>query len=104
MTIGLPRRLGYLRSQRQHTLLPNRDYPYVPRDIPSLEIPPPRERAHHTLMADLYPPTYNARVYPPANDNDDNDQPPSPTKSLSDHQPPKSEAKPQATFLTKLYA
>ncbi|KAF8974405.1 HSF-type DNA-binding-domain-containing protein [Flammula alnicola] len=78
-------------------------------------------------MADLYPPNYSARnyrdnnndytpsplqVYPPQlmsagssnNSSDENhDQPPSPTKS-ADHQPPKSEAKPQATFLTKLYA
>jgi hypothetical protein len=48
-------------------------------------------------MADLYPPSYS-RAYP------EDDQPPSPAKSLSDHQPPKSEPKPQATFLTKLYA
>ncbi|KAF8165160.1 HSF-type DNA-binding-domain-containing protein [Crassisporium funariophilum] len=55
------------------------------------------------------------QVYPPQlmnsqpsgssnNSSDENhDQPPSPSKS-SDHQPPKTEAKPQATFLTKLYA
>ncbi|KAF8205128.1 HSF-type DNA-binding-domain-containing protein [Pholiota molesta] len=59
-------------------------------------------------MADLYPPHYPPRnFYPPlmsaaSSNNSDDDQPPSPTKSL-DHQPPKSEAKPQATFLTKLY-
>ncbi|KAH9482852.1 Heat shock factor protein 4 [Psilocybe cubensis] len=69
-------------------------------------------------MADLYPPSYTMRhrddsqysQYPPPllsagssnNSSDDNhDQPPSPTKS-ADHQKP--EAKPQATFLTKLYA
>lgn len=55
-------------------------------------------------MADLYPPrTY----YPPqlmsagSSNNSDDDQPPSPTKS--NDQPQKAEAKPQATFLTKLY-
>ena len=36
------------------------------------------------------------------NSSDENTQ--SPSKSPSDHQPPKSDAKPQATFLTKLYA
>lgn len=35
---------------------------------------------------------------------DDHNDPPSPTKSNPDHQPPKTESKPQATFLTKLYA
>lgn len=55
-------------------------------------------------MADLYPPSYNMRHYALDDHNDDDDshdQPPSPTKSSD---PPKPEAKPQATFLTKLYA
>ena len=65
-------------------------------------------------MADLYPPSYSPRQsYHPHhlmssssnNSSDENhDQPQSPSKSPSDHQPPKSDAKPQATFLTKLYA
>lgn len=81
-------------------------------------------------MADLYPPSYSNRsyqrhadqnypsnglVYPPqviasqhsgsstGSSEDTHDQPPSPAKS-SDQQPQKSETKPQATFLTKLYA
>ncbi|KAF8897365.1 HSF-type DNA-binding-domain-containing protein [Infundibulicybe gibba] len=78
-------------------------------------------------MADLYPPSYSARyhrdhqhypssapmVYPQlmsshhsasSNSSDENhDQPSSPPKS-ADQQPQKSESKPQATFLTKLYA
>ncbi|KAJ2916488.1 hypothetical protein MD484_g3928, partial [Candolleomyces efflorescens] len=80
-------------------------------------------------MADLYPPSYPQRpsqqyqqnmAYPPpqlvanqhsgssSNSSDDSgdqqqpQQPPSPTKSNSE--PPKTETKPQATFLTKLYA
>ncbi|KAJ2924941.1 hypothetical protein H1R20_g12137, partial [Candolleomyces eurysporus] len=80
-------------------------------------------------MADLYPPSYSQRpsqqyqqnmAYPPpqlvanqhsgssSNSSDDSgdqqqpQQPPSPTKSNSE--PPKTETKPQATFLTKLYA
>ncbi|KAF9535101.1 HSF-type DNA-binding-domain-containing protein [Crepidotus variabilis] len=57
-------------------------------------------------MADLYPPNYDSR-YPAtassSNSSDENnDAPPSPAKS-PDHQQ-KTEAKPQATFLTKLYA
>ncbi|KAF5388038.1 hypothetical protein D9615_000234 [Tricholomella constricta] len=83
-------------------------------------------------MADLYPPPYPSRPYPRSSDpspypsanglayppqviasqhsgsstassEDNHDQPPSPAKS-SDNQPQKTEAKPQATFLTKLYA
>lgn len=61
-------------------------------------------------MADLYPPSYSPRQsYHPHNimsgssiSSDENHD--SPSKSPSDHQPPKSDAKPQATFLTKLYA
>ncbi|KAF9484006.1 hypothetical protein BDN70DRAFT_873157 [Pholiota conissans] len=61
-------------------------------------------------MADLYPPTYSQRSYPnlymsaaSSNNSDDDQPPPSPAKSV-DHQPPKSDPKPQATFLTKLYS
>ncbi|KAF6762867.1 HSF-type DNA-binding-domain-containing protein [Ephemerocybe angulata] len=67
-------------------------------------------------MADLYPPNYSSRMaYPQSqqqlnhssssNSSDDShadQQPPSPAKSNAD--PPKTETKPQATFLTKLYA
>ncbi|KAF8914095.1 HSF-type DNA-binding-domain-containing protein [Gymnopilus junonius] len=64
-------------------------------------------------MADLYPPSYPPRhrdyQYPPlmsagsSNNSSDenNDTPPSPEKPA---EPPKSDTKPQATFLTKLYA
>ena len=57
-------------------------------------------------MADLYPPR---PYYPPQlmsagsstnSDDDQHDAPPSPTKSAEQHKP---DAKPQATFLTKLY-
>ncbi|KAJ7179829.1 HSF-type DNA-binding-domain-containing protein [Mycena crocata] len=75
-------------------------------------------------MADLYPPSYPPRAYhrhqdpyphqpyPPPHHHsgssngsadDAHDQPPSPSKS-PEQQPQKSETKPQATFLTKLYA
>ena len=56
-------------------------------------------------MADLYPHSYDNRYqqYTPSNDDSNNDSPPTPPKS-SDHQQSKSETKPQATFLTKLYA
>ncbi|KAG5637058.1 hypothetical protein H0H81_005970 [Sphagnurus paluster] len=81
-------------------------------------------------MADLYPPSYSSRPsyprapdsyssnnapYPPqvitsqhsgsstSSSEDIQDQPPSPAKS-TDNQPQKTESKPQATFLTKLYA
>ncbi|KAJ7095222.1 HSF-type DNA-binding-domain-containing protein [Mycena belliarum] len=74
-------------------------------------------------MADLYPPSYHPRPYhrqdsyphqsypvPAHHDQDESssaddahDQPPSPSKS-PEQQPQKSETKPQATFLTKLYA
>jgi hypothetical protein len=68
-------------------------------------------------MADLYPPSYPQRnyhrdqynQYPMSHSgssngsaDDTHDQPPSPSKSPE--QPQKSETKPQATFLTKLYA
>ena len=58
-------------------------------------------------MADLYPPSYSPRhSYPQhtmsgSSSDENHDQP---SKSPSDHHPPKSDAKPQATFLTKLYA
>jgi len=66
-------------------------------------------------MTDLYPPSYspprqyNSPQYPQqlmssSSNNSSDETPPSPSKSPSDHQPPKSDAKPQATFLTKLYA
>ena len=62
-------------------------------------------------MADLYPPSYSPRQsYHPHNlmsgssNNSSDENHDSPSKSPSDHQPPKSDAKPQATFLTKLYA
>lgn len=95
--------------------------------------PPPTTSIPRPLvcsqMADLYPPSYPQRpsqqyqqnmAYPPpqlvanqhsgssSNSSDDSgeqqqpQQPPSPTKSNSE--PPKTETKPQATFLTKLYA
>lgn len=65
-------------------------------------------------MSDFYHPSYDSRYphhqYPPmpsatsSNSSDENnDPPPTPPKS-ADLQQPKSEAKPQATFLTKLYA
>lgn len=75
-------------------------------------------------MADLYPPSYPPRAYHRQQDqyphqpypmshhhsgssngsaDDAHDQPPSPSKS-PEQQPQKSETKPQATFLTKLYA
>ncbi|KAJ7086725.1 HSF-type DNA-binding-domain-containing protein [Mycena epipterygia] len=75
-------------------------------------------------MADLYPPSYPPRAYHRHPDqyphqpyqmphhhsgssngsaDDAHDQPPSPSKS-PEQQPQKSETKPQATFLTKLYA
>lgn len=55
-------------------------------------------------------------VYPPqlmssqhsgssnASSDENHNEPPSPSKSNPEHQPPKTESKPQATFLTKLYA
>ncbi|KXN86355.1 Heat shock factor protein 4 [Leucoagaricus sp. SymC.cos] len=55
-------------------------------------------------------------VYPPqlmssqhsgssnASSDENPNEPPSPSKSIPEHQPPKTESKPQATFLTKLYA
>ncbi|KAG6855026.1 hypothetical protein C0991_005955 [Blastosporella zonata] len=79
-------------------------------------------------MADLYPPSYSSRSYPRDNDpyntsasypphpiashhsgsstgdsDDNHDQPPSPPKS-TDLLSQKPDTKPQATFLTKLYA
>ncbi|KAG6832958.1 hypothetical protein H0H92_004842 [Tricholoma furcatifolium] len=76
-------------------------------------------------MADLYPPSYSSRSYSRDNDpfssqhsypsqpivsgdstgdsDDAHDNPPSPSKS-NDPQSQKPETKPQATFLTKLYA
>jgi len=59
-------------------------------------------------MADLYPPSYSTNRqydYPPimsagSSNNSDDDNHTSPEKN----DPPKPEAKPQATFLTKLYA
>ncbi|KAJ7047532.1 HSF-type DNA-binding-domain-containing protein [Mycena alexandri] len=73
-------------------------------------------------MADLYPPSYPPRSYHripdqyphqpypmphhhsgSSNGSNDDQEPPSPSKS-PDQQPQKQETKPQATFLTKLYA
>lgn len=61
-------------------------------------------------MADLYPPNYQrAMAYPTqintsssSEESSAEQQPPSPDKASSE--PPKTETKPQATFLTKLYA
>ncbi|KAJ7228822.1 HSF-type DNA-binding-domain-containing protein [Mycena pura] len=72
-------------------------------------------------MADLYPPSYPSRSYPRPPDpypysmphhsgssngsaDEAHDEPQSPSKSPELPQPQKSESKPQATFLTKLYA
>ena len=70
-------------------------------------------------MADLYPPPhsrtrhddyilYNNIMPHSASSNsgsdDSHNEPNSPPKSPPDHQPPKPDSKPQATFLTKLYA
>ena len=61
-------------------------------------------------MADLYPPYSPRQSYHPqhlmsgSSNNSSDENHDSPSKSPSDHQPPKSDAKPQATFLTKLYA
>lgn len=58
-------------------------------------------------MTDLYPPSYTRMAYPPSHLNqdssnsDDDHQPPSPK---GDPEPSKPDTKPQATFLTKLYA
>ena len=50
-------------------------------------------------MADLYPPSYNHRLYPPSMDTS-----PDSNVDKDNADPPKTETKPQATFLTKLYA
>ena len=74
-------------------------------------------------MADLYPPphsrtrhddpSYNHILYnnimphsasSNSGSDDSHNEPNSPPKSPPDHHPPKSDSKPQATFLTKLYA
>jgi len=80
----------------------------------SIEIPP-TVRLYIPTMSDFYHPSYDSRYpqhqYPPmipsatpSNSSDENnDQPTTPPKSADLHQQ-KSDAKPQATFLTKLYA
>lgn len=77
----------------------------------------PYTRHTDSQQSPTYQSTTNGQmVYPPqlvssqhsnssnASSDENHNEPPSPSKSNPDHQPPKTESKPQATFLTKLYA
>jgi hypothetical protein len=59
-------------------------------------------------MADLYPPNYQRTMAYPlttaSSASDDSADPPPPSPDKASSEPPKTESKPQATFLTKLYA
>jgi hypothetical protein len=81
--------------------VPNKDC-YVLRNSPFLHRPlyfSSARRSASQTMADLYPPNYYHM-----NQDNSSDEPPSPAKSNPDTQQHKPDAKPQATFLTKLYA
>ena len=78
------------------------------QDLYAPSYPPPRPQwsrpnDHPYPQISTAPPP----LYPPSSPNDspsDDPSPPPTIKSHDQHQPTKSESKPQATFLTKLYA
>ncbi|KAI9574973.1 HSF-type DNA-binding-domain-containing protein [Boletus coccyginus] len=79
------------------------------QDLYAPSYPPPQHRPQWPRPADHpYPQisTHNP-LYPPSSPNDSPSDDPSPQPAIKHHdhhQPQKSESKPQATFLTKLYA